>query len=111
ARRLAVLNEVFDLAAALDASEQQLDFSILYGSSREGWMAAAPDGPKNQGMAPLFDLVIRHVADPVIEEGPFRMLGPTIEANPYPGPIVTGPLPSGTVSPPQNVNVLAPHGH
>src|ERR1700739_1710784 len=72
ARPSAVANEVFDLFAALDASEQQLDFPILYGSSREGWMPAAPEGPKDQGMAPLFDLVIRHIAEPRIEEGPFR---------------------------------------
>src|SRR5262249_15306272 len=56
ARPLAVVNEVFDLFAALEASEDQLDFPILYGSAREGWMAASPDGPKDQGMAPLFNL-------------------------------------------------------
>src|SRR6266568_5402446 len=59
-RPLAVVNEVFDLFAALEASEDQLDFPILYGSAREGWMAASPDGPKDQGMAPLFNLVTRH---------------------------------------------------
>src|SRR5205809_1377532 len=42
ARPTEVINEVFDLFAALDASEEQLDFPILYGSSREGWMAASP---------------------------------------------------------------------
>src|ERR1700751_2356660 len=61
------VNEVFDLLAALDASEAQLDFPILYGSAKEGWMAARPEGPKDQGMAPLFDLMTRHVASPVIE--------------------------------------------
>src|SRR5213596_1122244 len=54
-RPLAVVNEVFDLFAALEASEDQLDFPILYGSAREGWMAASPNGPKDRGMAPLFD--------------------------------------------------------
>src|SRR5919201_5234690 len=54
ARPSAVVNEVFDLFAALDASEAQLDFPILYGSAKEGWMAEHPDGPKDQGMAPLF---------------------------------------------------------
>src|SRR3974390_412570 len=53
ARPPAVVNEVFDLFAALDASEEQLDFPILYGSAREGWMAAAPQGPKDAGMAAL----------------------------------------------------------
>jgi GTP-binding protein len=110
ARPLAVVNEVFDLFAALDASEQQLDFPILYGSAREGWMAASPDGPKHQGMAPLFDLVIRHVAEPVIEHGPFRMLGTILEANPYLGRVVTGRITAGTVRPNQSVKVLDRNG-
>ena len=46
ARPETVANEVFDLFAALDASEEQLDFPILYGSAKEGWMAAAVEGPK-----------------------------------------------------------------
>ena len=106
ARPTVVVNEVFDLFAALDASEEQLDFPILYGSAKEGWMAASPDGPKDQGMAPLFDLVTRHVKEPTIEEGPFRMLGTILEANPYLGRIVTGRISSGAVKPNQIVKVL-----
>src|SRR6187431_1275903 len=106
ARPSAVVNEVFDLFAALDASEEQLDFPILYGSAKEGWMAASPDGPKDQGMAPLFDLVTRHVPEPTIEEGPFRMLGTILEANPYLGRVVTGRISSGSVKPNQTVKVL-----
>ena len=86
ARPTEVANEVFDLFAALDATEEQLDFPILYGSAKQGWMAASAEGPKDQGMAPLFDLVVRHVAPPQVEEGPFRMLGTILEANPYLGP-------------------------
>jgi GTP-binding protein len=110
ARPLAVVNEVFDLFAALEASEAQLDFPILYGSAREGWMAASPDGPKDQGMAPLFNLVTRHVAEPIIEAGPFRMLGTILEANPYLGRIVTGRISSGAVRPNQTVKVLDRNG-
>ena len=106
ARPTVVVNEVFDLFAALDASEEQLDFPILYGSAKEGWMAASPDGPKDQGMAPLFDLVTRHVKEPTIEDGPFRMLGTILEANPYLGRIVTGRIRSGAVKPNQIVKVL-----
>jgi GTP-binding protein len=109
ARPSEVVNEVFDLFAALDASEEQLDFPILYGSAKEGWMAARPDGPKTS-MAPLFDLVLRHVAPPVIEEGPFRMLGTILEANPYLGRIVTGRISSGSVKPNQAVKVLDRNG-
>jgi GTP-binding protein len=105
ARPSEVVNEVFDLFAALDASEEQLDFPILYGSAKEGWMATSPEGPKTS-MAPLFDLVLRHVAPPAIEEGPFRMLGTILEANPYLGRIVTGRISSGSVRPNQAVKVL-----
>src|SRR6476659_3401524 len=73
-------------------------------------MAAAPEGPKVQGMAPLFDLVIRHVAEPRIEDGPFRMLGTILEANPYLGRIVTGRISSGAVRPNQTVKVLDRNG-
>jgi GTP-binding protein len=110
ARPLAVVNEVFDLFAALDAGEDQLDFPILYGSAKEGWMAASPDGPKDRGMAPLFALVTRHVKEPVTEDAPFRMLGTILEANPYLGRIVTGRIRSGTVKPNQAVKVLDRNG-
>ena len=46
ARPTVVVNEVFDLFAALDASEEQLDFPILYGSAKQGWMSEKPEGPK-----------------------------------------------------------------
>ena len=111
ARPRAVVNEVFDLFAALDAGEEQLDFPILYGSAKEGWMAASPEGPKDQGMTPLFDLVTRHVAEPPTESGPFRMLGTILEANPYLGRLITGRIRSGTVKPNQTVKVLDRDGN
>ncbi len=110
ARPSAVVNEVFDLFAALDASEEQLDFPILYGSAKEGWMAESADGPK-ESMAPLFDLICRHVAPPVVEEGPFRMLGTILEANPYLGRIITGRISSGSVRPNQTVKALDRNGN
>jgi GTP-binding protein len=119
ARPAAVVNEIFDLFAALDATEQQLDFPILYGSAKQGWMSAAPEGSKHAstpaskeglgwgpGMAALFDLMIRHVAPPRIEQGPFRMLGTILEANPYLGRVVTGRITSGTVRPNAIVKVI-----
>jgi GTP-binding protein len=110
ARPREVANAVFDLFAALDASEEQLDFPILYGSAKQGWMAADPAGPKDQGMAPLFDLVLRHVAPPRVEDGPFRMLGTILEANPYLGRVVTGRITSGSVKDNQTVKVLDRNG-
>jgi GTP-binding protein len=106
ARPTQVVNEVFDLFAALDASEEQLDFPILYGSAKEGWMAASAEGPKDAGMKPLFDLVLQHVKPPEVEDGPFRMLGTILEANPYLGRVVTGRITSGAIKSNQTVKVL-----
>jgi GTP-binding protein len=97
ARPTEVVNEVFDLFAALDATDDQLDFPILYGSSKQGWMALSADGAQDQGMAPLFDLVLQHVKQPTVEPGPFRMLGTILEANPYLGRIITGRISSGVL--------------
>jgi len=110
ARPTEVVNEVFDLFAALDASDEQLDFPILYGSAKEGWMAARAAGPKDAGMAPLFDLITRHVAPPTVEDGPFRLLGTILEANPYLGRLVTGRITSGKITPNQPVKVLDRNG-
>jgi GTP-binding protein len=110
ARPVQVVNEVFDLFAALDATDEQLDFPILYGSAKQGWMAAAPEGPKDQGMAPLFDLVTRHVAAPTIEEGELRLLATILEADPYLGRILTGRITSGSIKSNQNVKVLSRDG-
>src|SRR5918998_1690676 len=110
ARAQEVINEVFDLFAALDATDDQLDFPILYGSGRNGWMAKSPEGPQDQGLAPLFDLVLEHVPPAKTEEGPFRMLGTLLEANPFLGRIVTGRISSGSVKPNQSVKVLDREG-
>jgi GTP-binding protein len=109
ARPAVVASEVFDLFAALDATEEQLDFPVLYGSAKEGWMAASVDGPK-ESMAPLFDLILQHVAPPKVDDGPFRMLGTILEANPYLGRIVTGRISSGSIKPNQAVKVIDRRG-
>ena len=106
ARAVEVVNEVFDLFAALDATDEQLDFPILYGSGRDGWMAENAEGPRTDGLAPLFDLVLRHVPAPKVGSGPFRMIGTILEANPFLGRIVTGRIESGSVKPNQAVKVL-----
>ncbi|WP_265517851.1 translational GTPase TypA [Nitratireductor luteus] len=106
ARHVEVVNEVFDLFAALDATDEQLDFPILYGSGRDGWVSENPEGPKDQGLAPLFDLVLKHVPAPTVHPGPFRMIGTILEANPFLGRIITGRVESGSVKPNQAVKVL-----
>jgi len=108
-RHKEVVNEVFDLFAALDATDEQLDFPVLYGSAKEGWMAEDPSGPR-EDMAPLFDLVLRHVAPPNVDDGPFRLLATTVGADPYLGRILTGRVTSGTVVPNQPVKALSRDG-
>jgi GTP-binding protein len=110
ARPTVVSGEVFDLFSALDATEEQLDFPVLYGSAKEGWMAEGVDGPKTS-MAPLFDLILSHVAPPHVEDGPFRMLGTILEANPYLGRIVTGRITAGSVKPNHTVKVIDRNGN
>jgi GTP-binding protein len=108
-RHNAVLNEIFDLFANLDASDEQLDFPVLYGSGRDGWMAVDPEGPKTD-LAPLFELVVKHVPPPTVEEGPFRLLATTLEADPYLGRVLTGRISSGSVKPNQTIKALRRDG-
>jgi GTP-binding protein len=110
ARPIEVVNDVFDLFAALDATDEQLDFPIVYGSAKQAWMAAKAEGPKDKGVAPLLDLVLTHVKQPRVEDGGFRMLGTLLEANPYLGRIITGRVFAGSVKPNQPVKVLNREG-
>ena len=109
ARADQVLDEIFDLFAALDANEDQLDFPVLYGSSKQGWVADDPAGPQDS-LQPLFDLILRHVAPPIIEPGSFRMLATTLEANPYLGRLLTGRILSGSVKANETVKALSRDG-
>ncbi len=91
------LDEVFDLFAALDANEDQLDFPHLYASGRSGWADAELDGPR-QDLAALFDLVVAHVPRPRQQSADgddFRMLATTLSADPYRGRLLTGRVESG----------------
>jgi len=110
ARPQEVINEVFDLFAALDADDDQLDFPILYGSGRGGWMAEKPEGPQDQGLAPLFELVLKHVPAPKVQEGAFRMIGTILEANPFLGRIITGKVMAGSIRPNMPIKALSGDG-
>jgi GTP-binding protein len=108
-RHTEVVNEIFDLFASLDATDEQLDFPILYGSGRDGWMAQDPAGPRDD-LAPLFDLIVSHVPAPTVTEGPFRMLATTLEADPYLGRVLTGRITSGSIKPNQTIKALSRDG-
>lgn len=105
-----VHDEVFDLFDALDANEYQLDFPTLFGSAKQGWAAEEPDG-EHSDMAPLFDLIIKHVPAPKVDkDAPFAMLATTLESNPFLGRVLTGKIASGSVYPNMTVKALSRDG-
>ncbi len=105
-RAEAVLNEVFDLFAALDADDGQLDFPVLYASAKQGW-ASLDLADERQDMAPLFDLIASHVPAPDVDaNGPFTMLATTLEADPFLGRVLTGRVHSGIAKPNLSVRAL-----
>ncbi|WP_341761629.1 translational GTPase TypA [Candidatus Tisiphia endosymbiont of Thecophora atra] len=101
-----VVDEVFELFMALEATNEQLDFPIIYASGRSGWASLhLEDQQKN--LSPLFDLIVSHVPAPVADSSlPFSMLVTTREYNSYFGRVFTGLVQSGTVKINQNVKVL-----
>ena len=95
ARAGAVHNEIFDLFALLEADEHQLDFPTLFASGRDGWAVADMDAP-HRDLAPLFDLIVRHVPPPTADpDAPFTMLATTLDYDPYLGRVLTGLIHSG----------------
>lgn len=90
-----VLNEVFDLFIALDATDEQLDFPILYASGRNGW--ATPEADTiGTDLAPMFEVTKRHVPTPTVnKDAPFTMLASILTADPYLGRILIGKVYSG----------------
>ena len=93
------LDEVFDLFAALDADDDQLDFPHLYASGRAGWADASLEGPRKDLHA-LFDLIVRHVPPPrqaARLKDDFSMLATTLGADPFIGRILTGRVESGSL--------------
>lgn len=96
ARPVEVLNEAFDLFASLDATDEQLDFPVLYASGRDGWCCDSLDGPR-ENLHPMLDLILKHVPAPKVDKtGPFKMLATILNADPYLGRILVGRVVSGT---------------
>jgi GTP-binding protein len=95
ARPNEVHNEIFDLFAALDATDEQLDFPTLYASGRAGW--AVPDlRDERKDLVPLFELILSHVKPPEADlTAPFTVLVTTLENDPYLGRVLTGRIHSG----------------
>jgi GTP-binding protein len=105
-----VVDEVFDLFVALDATEEQLDFPVIYASAKEGWAARNLDDPR-ESMEPLFEAIEDRVPQPDADaDGPFRMLATTLESDPYLGRILTGRVHSGRAKVNMAVRALSSDG-
>ncbi len=90
-----VINEVFDLFAALDATEEQLDFPILYASGRSGWCVKELSD-EQKDLTPLLELILNHVDKPNVDtDAPFAMLVTILESDPFLGRILTGRIDRG----------------
>ncbi|MFO0445909.1 MAG: translational GTPase TypA [Holosporales bacterium] len=106
-----VHEEIFDLFASLDASEEQLDFPMLYASGRNGWATEKLEGEERKDLTPLFNLIVRHVPAPKADAStPFSLLVTMIEADPFLGRILTGRIASGTVKTGQAIKALDLNG-
>jgi len=109
-RAYEVQEEVFDLFAALDATDEQLDFPTLYASAKEGWAAADLESPR-ETMQPLFELIVSHFAPPKADiEAPFAMLATILEYDNYLGRVLTGRIESGIAKVNAPVAALAQDG-
>ncbi len=98
ARPQEVYEEVFDLFASLDATDEQLDFPVLYASGREGWAVKDLEKDPRESIAPLFDLIMDYVPPPKCDPlGAFSLLVTAIENDPFVGRILTGKIHSGSV--------------
>ena len=90
-----VVDEVFDLFVALDASDEQLDFPILYASGRDGWCTKELDDSRDN-LHPLLDLVLDYVAPPVVDlNKPFAMLATLLDSDPFLGRCLVGRVEQG----------------
>jgi len=106
-----VLNEVFDLFVALDANEEQLDFPVLYGSGRGGYVGETPD-VRSGTLAPLFDLIVNHVPAPKVgpEDAPFAMLASLLDREQFMGRVLTGRVQQGRLRVNDPIKVLNKDG-
>jgi len=107
-----VLNEAFDLFAAMGATDDQLDFPHLYASGKQGW-AVTDLKHEHVDLAPLYDLVVQHVPPPEAEiraGEPGAVLAVLIESDPFLGRLLTGRVDAGKLMPGMTVHALSRDG-
>ena len=91
-----VIDEVFDLFVSLDATDEQLDFPIMYAAGRDGWCVKDLEDPK-ENLHALLDLILEHVKPPKVEANkPFAMLSTLLDSDPYLGRCLVGRVEQGT---------------
>jgi GTP-binding protein len=105
-----VLDEVFDLFVSLDATDEQLDFPVLFASGRNGY--AGLDATAREGtLAPLFETIVSHVPEPSADpDGPFKFLVTLLDRDNFLGRILTGLVFSGSVKTNMPIHALDPDG-
>lgn len=91
-----VHEEVFDLMFALNATEEQLDFTTIYGSAKQGWMSRDWKTPTTD-IIDLLDVIIEDIPEPEVNEGTPQLLITSLEYSPYVGRTAIGKLTRGTL--------------
>jgi GTP-binding protein len=107
-----VLNDAFDLFDAMGATNEQLDFPHIYASGKNGWATLDMSKP-SETLAPLFDLIVRHVPEPKAiarKDEPFQILSVLIENDPFLGRLLTGRIESGKATPGLAIHALGIDG-
>jgi len=106
ARPDAVLNMIFDLFVSLDATDEQLDFPILYAAAIDGYAKEELED-ENVDMAPLFDKIVDHIPPPEqVMDAPFKMLVSSVDWNDYVGRIAIGRVEQGTIKTNQEIVLM-----
>ena len=98
ARPQEVLNAVYDLFIDLDATEEQLEFPVLYASGRDGWATTDLENGSRDSILPLMDAIIDHIPPPPFNDGPAQIQITTLDYNDYVGRIGIGRVHRGTLS-------------
>ncbi len=99
ARPLEVLDEVLELFMDLGADESQLDFPVIYASSRDGYASCEPDGGDRKDLRPLFEAIINEIPAPKADvNAPFRMLVSNVTSDDYVGRIAVARVDRGKIS-------------
>jgi GTP-binding protein len=101
-----VLDEVFDLFVSLEATDEQLDFPVLYASGRNGYANESHEAREGT-LAPLFNKIVEHVPAPSADpNGPFKFLVTLLDRDNFLGRILTGLVFSGSVKTNQQIHAL-----